>query len=440
MVMKLIRLTSYVPLTIFIIVLVMIMWLTYLPFPNIIRLTDSDYPNQDVPTMVTPGGNLAVSMNAEKVWIGERELEIEEEIIRIPQDFPPGWYDLTLQLDGANITRYDSVYVTPTSSQDFTFVQLTDIHTPCYGGQDVEERRGVLDLINDIGPAFVVDTGDMTDYGLEQQYIWYKWITSGLEMPIYRIPGNMETYSDPNLERYAKHLGPGNYYFYFGETLFVAGAALHSPRSWGGFDDAQIKWLDTTLSKEADLKFLLHHIPIVSDEGRDYKYVPWGWKGDHFSQIEQGYEQIVNILTREKVMTLSGHWHGYSHESEYEGATFYNTPSVTRMSGIKEGPRFRLFRIQNGTITYDNVVEYEKLAITREYNTDNTQVTIRIRNEEGFPVPLNIHVELSPSVFPHKTDLGEIVASTASGDIWVKYSAPIGESEIQVTPTNMSKT
>ena len=72
--MKLIRLTSYVPLTIFIIVLVMIMWLTYLPFPNIIRLTDSDYPNQDVPTMVTPGGNLAVSMNAEKVWIGEREL------------------------------------------------------------------------------------------------------------------------------------------------------------------------------------------------------------------------------------------------------------------------------------------------------------------------------------------------------------------------------
>jgi len=124
----------------------------------------------------------------------------------------------------------------------------------------------------------------------------------------------------------------------------------------------------------------------------------------------------------------------------YEGATFYNTPSVTRMSGIKEGPRFRLFRIQNGTITYDNVIEYEKLRITREYNTDNTQVTIRIRNEEGFPVPLNIHVKLSPSIFPHKTDLGEIMASTASGDIWVKYSAPIGESEIQVTPTNMSKT
>jgi hypothetical protein len=433
--MKSVRLIPYAPLTLFIVVLIITMWLTYVPFPNIVRLTDSDYPNQYVPTIVTPGGNFKLPMNFEKVWIGERELEIGQGIIKMPQDFPPGWYDLTLQIDGANSTRHNSLYVTPFDLQDFIFVQLTDMHTPCYGGQDVEERKGVIDLINDMGPAFVVDTGDMTDYGLEEQYIWYDRIMSGLEMPLFTIPGNMETYSDPNLERYAKYLGPGNYYFYFGETLFVAGAALHSPRSWGGFDDAQLEWLSATLSREANLKFLLHHIPIVSEEGRDYKYVPWGWKSDHFSQIEQGYEQIVNILTREKVITLSGHWHGYSNRFEYRGATFYNTPSVTRMSGVKEGPRFRLFRIQNGTITYDNVVEYEKLAITREYNTDNTQVTIRIRNEEGFPVPLNIHVELSPSVFPHKTDLGEIVASTASGDIWVKYDAPTGESEIQVAPT-----
>lgn len=438
--MKLIRLKPYIPSTIFIFVLIAVMGMTYVPSPNIIRLSESDYPNEHVPSIVAPGEYFKISTSVEKVWVGFQELKNEQGTIKIPEDFSPGWYNLTLQINGINTTRNNSIYVTPISEDDFTFIQVTDVHTPCYDGADVQERKNVFNLVNDIGPAFVVDTGDMTDYGLEKQYVYYGWIISDLEMPLYTIPGNMETYSDPNLERYAKHLGPGNYYFYFGETLFVAGAALHSPRSWGGFDDAQIKWLDTTLSKEADLKFLLHHIPIVSDEGRDYKYVPWGWKGDHFSQIEQGYEQIVNILTREKVMTLSGHWHGYSHESEYEGATFYNTPSVTRMSGIKEGPRFRLFRIQNGTITYDNVVEYEKLAITREYNTDNTQVTIRIRNEEGFPVPLNIHVELSPSVFPHKTDLGEIVASTASGDIWVKYSAPIGESEIQVTPTNMSKT
>ncbi len=432
--MKPMRLRSYVPVAVFAVALVITMWLTYTPFPNIIRLTDSDYPNRQVPSMVTPGGNLGVPMNAEKVWMGEQELEIEQETIGVPEGLAPGWYNLTLQLDGANSTRYDSVYVTPADLQDFTFVQLTDIHTPFYGGQDVEERKRVVDLINDMGPAFVVDTGDMTDYGLERQYIWYEWITSGLEMPVYRIPGNMETYSDPNLERYAEHLGPGNYYFNFGETLFVAGAALRSPTSWGGFDDTQIKWLDTTLSQEANLKFLLHHIPIVADEGRDYEYVPWGWKGGHFSQIEQGYEEIVNIVTREKVVTLSGHWHGYSHKSEYKGAAFYNTPSVTRMTGIKAGPRFRLFRIQDGTITYDNVIEYEKLGITREYNTDNTQVTIRIRNEEGFPVPLNVHVKLSPSGLPYQTDLGEIMASTVSGDIWVEFSAPIGESEIHVMP------
>jgi hypothetical protein len=433
--MKLGRLKSYVPLMIFIVVLIIIMWATYVPFPNIVRLTDADYPNQHVPTIVTPGGNFELFPDAEMVWLGGQELEIEHGIVIIPQDVPPGWYHLTLQLNGANSTRYDSIYVTPFGLQDFTFVQITDMHTPCYGGQDVEERRGVIDLVNDIGPTFVVDTGDMTNYGLEEQYIWYDHIISGLEMPIYTLPGNMETYSDPNLERYAKHLGPGNYYFFFGETLFVAGAALHSPRSWGGFDDAQLEWLDATLSEEANLKFLLHHIPIVSEEGRDYQYVPWGWKDCHFSQIEQGYEQIVNILTREEVTTLSGHWHGYSNKFEYEGAIFYNTPSVTRNTGIKEGPRFRLFHIQNGTIIYDKVIEYEKLDIIREYTTDNTQVKIKIKNEQAFPVPLNIHVKLSPLPFPYKTDVGEIMASTASGDIWVKYDAPVGESEIKVAPT-----
>jgi len=433
--MKLGRLKSYLPLVIFIVVLIIIMWLSYVPFPNIVKLAVADYPNQQVPTIVSPGGDFELPANAEKVWLGGRELEIKQRIVRIPQDLLPGWYNLTIQLDGANSTRYNSIYVTPFNLQDFTFVQITDMHTPCYGGQDVEERKGVIDLINDMGPAFVVDTGDMTDYGLEEQYVWYEHIISGLEIPLYTIPGNMESYSDPNLERYAKYLGPGNYYFYFGETLFAAGAALHSPRSWGGFDDAQLAWLDATLSKEAKLKFLLHHIPIASEEGRDYKYVPWGWKDGHFSQIEQGRERIVDILTREKAITLSGHWHGYSNKFEYEGATFYNTPSVTRMTGIKEGPRFRLFHIQNGTITYDNVIEYERLDITCEYRTDSTQVKISIKNEHIFPVPLNIHVKLAPSQFPYKTDLGEITASTASGDIWVKYSAPVGESEIQVVTT-----
>jgi hypothetical protein len=433
--MKLGKLKPYVPLTIFIVVLIIIMWLTYLPFPNIVRLTDCDYPNQHVPTMVKPGGDFQLSTNVERVWLGSQELEIGQGIIKMPQDLSPGWYNLTLQIGGANSTRLNSIYVTPFGLQDFTFVQFTDMHTPCYGGKDVEERKGVIDLINDIGPAFVVDTGDMTDYGLEEQYVWYHQITSGLKMPLYTIPGNMETYSDPNLDRYAKHLGPGNYYFYFGETLFVAGAALHSPRSWGGFDDAQLEWLDATLSKEANLKFLLHHIPIVSEEGRDYQYVPWGWKDDHFSQIEQGYKQIVDTLTREEVITLSGHWHGYSNGFEYEGATFYNTPSVTRMTGIKEGPRFRLFHIQNGTIIYDKVIEYEKLDIVREYTTENIQVKIKIRNEQSFLVPLNIHVKLAPSSASYKTDLGEIIASTKSGDIWIRYNAPAGASEIKVSPT-----
>jgi len=432
--MRLVELKPYSLLMGFVFVLLIIMWITYVPFPNVERVSDLEYPNQYVPAIAAAGENFRIFVNAERVWVGHLEVEIEQGFVKLPEDISPGWYSLTLLIAGVNNTRQNALYVAPSSSLDFTFVHMTDMHTPAFGGLDVEERKRVVGLINDLGPTFVVDTGDATDYGLEEQYDWYDWITAGLEMPLYNLPGNQETYSDPNLERYAHRLGPSNYFFYFGETLFVGGAPLHSPRSWGGFDEAQIRWVDDSLSKEAKLKFFMNHIPIVAKEGRDYRYVPWGWKGGHFSQIEQGYEQIVKILTREKVVNLVGHWHGYSHKFEYGEATFYNTPSVTRNTWVKEGPRFRLFRVKNYTIVFDNVIEFGKLDLTREYTTDNAQVKVRIVNKEGFSIPLTVHVKLSPAGYPYSTSLGEIVFASPSGHIWVKYEAPVGVSEIEVFP------
>jgi len=425
---------TYILLPIFVVVLLGILWFSYVPSPTIMRLYEQDYPNEYVPMIVTANGTFFLSSSFERVWIGAQEVQNEEGIISIPKDFSPGWYPLIIHVNGKNITHNNALYVTPVRLEDFTFVQVTDVHTPCYNGSDIQERKHVFELINNLGPAFVVDTGDMTDYGLEEQYRYYEYITSVLDMPLYTIPGNMETYSDPHLERYAYHRGPGNYYFYFDRTLFIAGAGLHSPRSWGGFDNAQINWINATISKEADLIFFLHHIPIVAQQGRDYHYVPWGWREGHFSQIENGYQDIVTILTREHAFILSGHWHGYVDTFQYKGATFYNTPSVTRMSGVQEGPRFRLFQIQNNTITYDNVLETGKLHISREYRANNTQVTIRIQNDEGVFVPLCIHASLSPKIKSYSTNQGEIIKISVSGDVWVKYMAPQGESELIIAP------
>ncbi len=105
------------------------------------------------------------------------------------------------------------------------------------------------------------------------------------------------------------------------------------------------------------------------------------------------------------------------------------------MSGIKEGPRFRLFQIQNNSITYDRVIEYEKLHIIRNYSTNNTQVKITINNEEDFSIPLCIHVKLAPLRTPYTPNKGEIIKYTASGDLWVQYDTPIGESEIEIILT-----
>ncbi|MBD3350297.1 MAG: hypothetical protein GF364_02315 [Candidatus Lokiarchaeota archaeon] len=422
---------KYLPILLFILGLIVTLLVSNVPYPNLMRLSEDDYPNEYVPTLVEAGGNCSIPSIVQKLWIDEQEFSINDGKIEIPEAFEPGWYNLTLQIEGTNNTRKNSLYVTPLNPGNFTFIQVTDTHTPIFMGSDVEERKNVYDLVNDMGPAFIVDTGDMTDYGLEEQYINYEYIISDLEMPLYTVPGNMETYSDPNLDRYAAHLGPANYYFKFNDTLFVAGAALHAPRSWGGFTDEQIEFIDGAMAKDAELKFLLHHIPIVSEEGRDYSLVPWSKRDGIFSQVDRGFDEINNILSIEQARVLTGHWHTYSNEFEYNDVIFYNTPSVVRMSGNTDGPRFRLFRIEDNVIKYDKVISYERLSIHKEYVLAGTEAVISIQNDHDFSIPLNLHLKLAGSP-PFVATQGEVVKNTTSGDIWVSFNAPNGYSEFTI--------
>lgn len=431
--MKLQRLKPYSLLTGFILALLLTMWITYIPFPHVVRVSDSEYPNENVPVIVGAGEKFKIFVKAQSVKVNDEEVQVENGFVQVPENLGPGWYNLTFFIDGEDV-RENAMYVPPYTSENFTFVFMCDMHTPPMGAPYIEERKRVADLINDIGPAFVIDAGDMTDFGLEEEYDWYEWIISGFEMPLYTLPGNHETYADPNLERYARRLGPSNYFFYFGDVLFVAAAPLHAYRGWGGFDEDQIKWLGDTLSKEAKLKFVLNHIPTVYHEGREYAYVPWCRKEGYYTQIEQGHDEMVEIFTREKVVNLFGHWHIYTQKFEYRGATFYHTPSVTRNSFVKEGPRFRLFRIENNEIVFDEVIELGKLTITRrEYAPDNMHVTIV--NEEEFSIPLTIRVEMSPAGYPYATSLGEIVAARPGECIlWIRIEATPGTTEIEIAP------
>jgi len=427
---------QYIPVGVFIGLMIGILWITYVPFPDLIRFDEGDYPNKYVPTILRPGDSMNISNEIERIWINDLELTITDSQIDLPSSLAYGWYNVTFQSLGVNDSRPKSLYLTPFNPNNYTFAQVTDVHTPYYLGADVEERRNIFQLVENLGPLFIVDTGDLTDYGIERQFQNYDYITSELKVPLFTIPGNMDNYADPHLTNYAKYRGPGNYYFSFGQTLFVSGAALHSPRSWGGFDAKQIEWINSTMTKNAELKFLFHHTPIASAEGRDYQYVPWGWRNGHFSQIEQGYDEIVHILEREHVNVLSGHWHSYSAKYEYQNAIYYNTPSIVRMSGSQAGPRFRLFQIINHEIVYDQVIDLDKISITYETQSDQHVIKVIVNNMENFAVPMNVRIQFdtifsSNPIF--QTSQGQIIGSTNLGEVWVNMEIQSGQIMFEVS-------
>jgi hypothetical protein len=415
--------------------LLILMWATYVPYPDLKYLGENEFPSAQVPAVSWPGGTFRVGAAVGSVLVDGVAVPVENGVVRLPENVAVGWH--SLEIDGE--TRENSLYVAPQSPDNFFWIWVSDIHTPPFGEEKILDRKRVLDLAGELGPAFVVSGGDMTDFGLEDEYANYRRIISGVEAPVYNLPGNHETYSDPHLHRYVRELGPTNYSFSFGNCLFVTAAGLHAYRGWGGFDEEQLSWLSRQLSKPAENKFLLLHIPLAYYTGREYSWVPWCKKDNYFTQILEGHDQVMEMVRRENVLTFFGHWHTFHKEFDLDGLRFFHSPSVTQNSkgvfsaifGITEpyalGFSFRVVVMENGRLR-TVCVDQHKLSIERE-NTAGGQL-IRIRNEHDCPIPLNLKVSLGPGNYT--VSRGTKCYVQPDGTFWVRLEAQPGTTEILV--------
>jgi len=407
--------------------LLILMWVTYVPYPELRYMGENEFPSVQVPAISWPGGTFRVGAGSTSVLVDGKEMSVDNGWVRLPENIAPGWHEI--EIDGRK--RGKALYVAPHSPDNFFWVWVSDIHTPPFGEEKILDRKKVLDLIGELGPAFVVSGGDMTDFATDDEYRNYKRIISGLEMPVYNLPGNHETYSDPYLHRYVRELGPTNYSFMFGDYLFVAAAGLHSYRGWGGFDEKQLSWLDKELSKPAAAKFLLLHIPLAYYTGREYAWVPWCRKENYFTQILEGHDEVMKILRRENVTTFFGHWHTFDREFNLDGLRFFHSPSVTQNSrgvfsavfGITEpfalGFSFRVVIMENGQLR-TMCVDQRKLSIERE--NLSTGQRIRITNQHEYAIPLNLKVSLEPGEYTISAGTKSYVQP--DGTFWLRLEAP----------------
>ena len=201
---------------------------------------------------------------------GGQDRRIYRLTVTVPRDLPHDLYDLTVQVKAGDVTLSDTqahaLEAIDAYKDDFTFVQLTDVHVWGpeieYPGCTYHERSGrpngidpkrkgaiyyqkAIDQINITRPDFVVLSGDCmfgqryfaqdngppwgetTEYQYEMR--WFYQETLRLDVPVYIVMGNHDSYNEGAggahedwFKNWRKFYGPVYHSFDYGDYHFVA--------------------------------------------------------------------------------------------------------------------------------------------------------------------------------------------------------------------------
>jgi 3',5'-cyclic AMP phosphodiesterase CpdA len=192
---------------------------------------------------------------------------------------------LTYQAVQPNGTVLDTFYIDQ-QQPDFTFVQVTDPQigwvysgNNC-GGQNVDyEWQETVNKMNIVNPAFIIDTGDLTDSKTNASAIaYFKSVAAQIKPGIttYNVPGNHDLDDAPSALTYGiwqtnfSSSGTANPWFSFthGNNLFICldSMILKNPSVFSppGKDTEELNWLTTTLQGASgyDNIMVFMHIPL----------------------------------------------------------------------------------------------------------------------------------------------------------------------------------
>ncbi|MEA4901634.1 metallophosphoesterase family protein [Desulfitobacterium sp.] len=119
----------------------------------------------------------------------------------------------------------------------------------------------IIDQINSIKPAFVVDNGDLVYGGEPNRYRLFYETISKLQVPLYTTLGNHDI-RENGLPIYTGLFGPAYYSFDYLQNHFIF---LDSSRGWAektAISPEQYRWLESDLQKAQGKRiFVVSHIP-----------------------------------------------------------------------------------------------------------------------------------------------------------------------------------
>jgi outer membrane protein assembly factor BamB len=185
-------------------------------------------------------------------------------------------------------------FLIQTQAQTFRFAHVTDTHIG--GSTGAEDLRSTVDDINlqtDID--FVILSGDVTEFGSEEELLEAKSIISKLTKPCYVIPGNHDSkWSESGNNDFIRIFGAESFSFEKNGFLFIGTASGPNMRMAPGLvPREQMVFLESTLKNLKDPNepiIFINHYPL--DES-----------------LSNWYEVIDLLKTRNIQVSLLGHGH-----------------------------------------------------------------------------------------------------------------------------------
>ena len=183
--------------------------------------------------------------------------------------------------------------------QSFSFIQISDTHI---GAPHADSNLiSFVGQINQVKhqPDFIINTGDVTDWGQENEWKLYDDIIKKSGVEFYNLPGNHDTRWSDNGKRYFKSLyGQPYRSFTYKSIHFILLDSSVLLEQYGHLSRKMLEWLKQdllALNQSMPIILAIHHPPFL-----DKKF------------ISNQTELLIRLKSYNVILFLTGHGHHVS--------------------------------------------------------------------------------------------------------------------------------
>ncbi|HMR20013.1 MAG TPA: PQQ-binding-like beta-propeller repeat protein, partial [Sphingobacterium sp.] len=241
----------------------------------------------------------------------------------------------------------------------FQFALVTDTHIGGSTGAD-DLRRTVADLNSQSAIDFVILSGDVTEFGSDEELALAKQILDSLHKPLYIIPGNHDSnWSESGANSFRQVFGAETFFFEHKGYQFVGTTSGPNMRmSPGQVPYENLVWMDSVFRehKNRDMPLIaINHYPLDSS-------------------LNNWFDLINRLKTRNVQLALCGHGH-QNKLYDWEGIT-----GVMCRSNLRAKEEVGAYNIV--TITGDSVFFQNRKPLL---STENYWLKVPLKRFDDIP-------------------------------------------------------